>query len=82
MGGRDYRLPATLGSYRAAGTPTPAPTKLDQAVERVLAGEALWVVGDELDIWGEERREVVLRGNRLKPKPRGSRRREVFRRWL
>ena len=32
---------ATVEAIRAAGTPAPAPTKIEQTVARVLAGELL-----------------------------------------
>ena len=59
-----------------------APTKVDVAVERILAGEAAQEVAWDLELDGEQFREVSLRVNAMKPKPKKGRQRQVIQRWL
>ena len=57
-------------------------SKVDRAVVRALAGESLQDVGWDLELTGDEFREVSLRVHALKPKPKPVRQRQVSRRWL
>ena len=55
-------------------------SKVDRATTRVLAGESLQDVSWDLELDGEQFREVAMRVNAMKPKPKKARQRQISRR--